>query len=73
MARRPLLPDDALEVLERLEGALGQHLDGPLAQVIASLTPARGGTDPDPRPRLLRDGTYPVPHGDWPPVPWPPF
>ena len=23
--------------------------------------------------RLLRAGTFPVPPGDWPPVPWPPF
>ena len=23
--------------------------------------------------RLLSTGRHPVPHGDWPPVPWPPF
>jgi uncharacterized repeat protein (TIGR03843 family) len=68
------LPDDVVDVLERLEAELGQHLDGPLACDLRDLMTRQETARTRTRVRrLLRDGTYPVPHGDWPPVPWPPF
>lgn len=64
------LPNDALAVLRDLEGAL----DGPLGEVLADLLTGREVAATRRRiERLLATGRHPVPHGDWPAVPWPPF
>jgi hypothetical protein len=68
------LPAEALTVLEHLDAALGEHLDGPLAAALHPLLSRSevGRTRTRVR-RLRRSRTYPEPRGDWPPVPWPPF
>lgn len=65
----PLL-DEAVEVLSRLraemEGALGSQLRGLLSAGEVRATTRRIG-------RLLSTGVHPMPSGDWPAIPWPPF
>ncbi len=54
------------QVQEALRGELGEQLSGLLSSAeVASL--ARRCE------RLLRDGSLPLPSGDWPSIPWPPF
>jgi hypothetical protein len=68
------LPDEAFEVLQSLDDQLGDRLDGPLAAALRDLlAPAEVKRTRTRVRRLLRSGSYPVPSGDWPPVPWPPF
>ncbi len=68
------LPLEHLEVLERLDEQLGRTLNGPLAAALGDLVTTREVARTRLRVRrLLRAGTFPMPRGDWPPVPWPPF
>jgi uncharacterized repeat protein (TIGR03843 family) len=64
------LPDDALEVLEKLTGDLmgdlGDQLHEHLTRREVRRTQQRVA-------ELLRSGRYPQPSGDWPALPWPPF
>jgi uncharacterized repeat protein (TIGR03843 family) len=64
------LPDDALEVLEKLTGDLmgdlGEELHQHLTRREVRRTQQRVA-------ELLRSGRYPQPSGDWPALPWPPF
>jgi len=64
------LPDDALEVLEKLTGDLmgdlGEELHQHLTRREVRRTQQRVA-------ELLRTGRYPQPSGDWPALPWPPF
>ena len=61
-------------MLERLDDELGLRLDGPLARQLRGLLTDREINRTRLRVRrLLASGTFPVPRGDWPPVPWPPF
>ena len=68
------LPDEAFEVLHRLDERAGRSARG-----TARHRPARAPDPPEVKRtrarvrRLLRSGCYPLPSGDWPPVPWPPF
>ena len=64
------LPDDAVEVLERLGDALrddlGEELHEHLTRREVRATQQRVA-------ELLRTGRHPEPSGDWPALPWPPF
>src|SRR4051794_4713344 len=64
------LPDDAIEVLERLDddlrGDLGERLHEHLTRREVSCTQQRVAG-------LLRTGRHPEPSGEWPALPWPPF
>jgi uncharacterized repeat protein (TIGR03843 family) len=64
------VPDDVLEVLERLrtdlDGALGACLAGHLT--VRELRALCRRVD-----RLLRAKTFPAPPDDWPALPWPPI
>jgi uncharacterized repeat protein (TIGR03843 family) len=64
------LPDDAVEVLERLgdalRGDLGEELHEHLTRREVRATQQRVA-------ELLRTGCHPEPSGDWPALPWPPF
>ena len=64
------LPDDAVEVLERLGDALrddlGEELHEHLTRREVRATKLRVA-------ELLRTGCHPEPSGDWPALPWPPF
>ena len=64
------LPDEALEVLERLAdellGDLGERLHDHLTRREVRSTQQRVA-------RLLRTGRHPEPSGEWPALPWPPF
>ena len=68
-AGRPL-PDEAVEVLERLTGDLlgdlGEQLHEHLTRREVRRTQQRVA-------ELLRTGRHPQPSGDWPALPWPPF
>ncbi len=68
------LPSEVLEVLVRLEDALDDRAPGCLGGQLGALLTAREVAKTRTRVRrLLRHGEYPMPSGDWPPVPWPPF
>ena len=64
------LPDDAVEVLERLadelRGDLGEQLHEHLTRSEVRCTQQRVA-------ELLRTGRHPEPSGEWPALPWPPF
>jgi hypothetical protein len=64
------LTEEAVDVLQALRvdlvGGLGQSLDDLLTAQEIRATQRRVN-------RLLRTGRHPVPNGDWPPLPWPPF
>jgi uncharacterized repeat protein (TIGR03843 family) len=64
------LPEEALEVLERLTGDLlgdlGEQLHQHLTRREVRRTQQRVAD-------LLRTGRHPLPSGDWPALPWPPF
>jgi hypothetical protein len=64
------LPDDAVEVLERLgddlRGDLGEQLHEHLTRREVRATQQRVA-------ELLRTGLHPEPSGEWPALPWPPF
>jgi hypothetical protein len=68
-AGRPL-PDEAVDVLERLaddlRGDLGEQLHEHLTRHEVRCTQKRVA-------ELLRTGRHPEPTGDWPALPWPPF
>jgi hypothetical protein len=51
---------------DALDGALGERLGELLTQREVRRTQRRVAA-------LLATGRYPEPHGDWPPVPWPPI
>ena len=64
------LPDAARETLEELRA----DLDNALGAALRTLLDRREVRATTRRvDRLLREGTYPLPSGDWPAVPWPPF
>ena len=64
------LPDAARETLEELRA----NLDNALGAALRTLLDRREVRATTRRvDRLLREGTYPLPSGDWPAVPWPPF
>jgi uncharacterized repeat protein (TIGR03843 family) len=64
------MPAEAREVLVRLraelDGGLGERLGELLTRREVRQTRLRAD-------RLLSTGRHPEPHGDWPPVPWPPI
>jgi uncharacterized repeat protein (TIGR03843 family) len=64
------LTEEAIGVLHALKadltGSLGRTLGDLLSKDEVWATQRRVD-------RLLSTGRHPVPHGDWPPVPWPPF
>ena len=64
------LPDEAVEVLERLTdlllGELGEQLHEHLTRREVRCTQQRVAS-------LLRAGRHPEPSGEWPALPWPPF
>ena len=64
------LPDAARETLEELRA----DLDNALGAALRALLDRREVRATTRRvDRLLREGIYPLPSGDWPAVPWPPF
>ena len=64
------LPDAARETLEELRA----DLDNALGAALRTLLDRREVRATTRRvDRLLREGTFPLPSGDWPAVPWPPF
>jgi hypothetical protein len=72
--RGEALRDEAVDVLAELEPALDAASGGWLGQTLAPLVTRREITRTRFRVRrLLRDGVYPHPRGEWPPVPWPAF
>lgn len=64
------LPEDATGALSQLQadltGTLGDTLRALLDKREVRMTARRVD-------RLLRTGQYPMPSGDWPAIPWPPF
>jgi hypothetical protein len=65
------LPEDAVEVLERLVADWADGLGPALADL---LTPREVEATRRRAARLLRNGVHPEPRDDgWPAVPWPPF
>ncbi|QGV81480.1 SCO1664 family protein [Streptomyces ficellus] len=65
------LPEEALDVLARLEAALAP--DAPLAARLAELiTPAEVGAARSRVAALRTTGRHPEPSGQWPAIPWPP-
>jgi hypothetical protein len=70
---RPL-DDEAVDLLVSLEADLDVASGGPLGAALSPLLTRREITRTRFRVRrLLRDGIYPHPRGEWPPVPWPAF
>jgi hypothetical protein len=64
------LTEEAVGVLH----ALKADLKGPLGRTLGELLSSDEVWATQRRvDRLLSTGRHPVPHGDWPPVPWPPF
>ncbi|WP_431992846.1 SCO1664 family protein [Streptomyces albogriseolus] len=65
------LPEEALEVLRTLRGALTPS--GPLTEALSPLiTPAEIDATRARVDSLLASGTHPEPGTDWPAIPWPP-
>ncbi|MGW4150704.1 SCO1664 family protein [Streptomyces albogriseolus] len=65
------LPEEALEVLRTLRGALAPS--GPLTAALSPLiTPAEIDATRARVDSLLASGTHPEPGTDWPAIPWPP-
>lgn len=64
------LPDDACAALHRLTEALAGALGTALALHLTRREVRRTAERVE---RLVVEGTYPQPSGDWPAVPWPPF
>ncbi|MFF9142480.1 SCO1664 family protein [Streptomyces albogriseolus] len=65
------LPEEALEVLRTLRGALAPS--GPLTAALSPLiTPAEIEATRARVDSLLASGTHPEPGTDWPAIPWPP-
>jgi uncharacterized repeat protein (TIGR03843 family) len=62
--------DEAVEVLERLQGQLGGDLGSRLAELLTRREVRRTQQRVE---RLLRERTHPVPGEGWPAIPWPPF
>lgn len=64
------LPDEAVDELgelrARLEGSLGEEL-------VEHVTPKEVGAIGERIDRLLGEGVFPEPSGEWPAIPWPPF
>ncbi|HTW20611.1 MAG TPA: SCO1664 family protein [Mycobacteriales bacterium] len=66
------LTDEALDVLAALKADLDGS--GRLARILRELLSRDEVWATERRiDRLLSTRRHPVPHGDWPPVPWPPF
>ena len=64
------LPDDAVETL----GLLRADLEGTLGDALHALLDRREVRATKRRiDRLLASGRYPLPSGEWPAIPWPPF
>ena len=64
------LPDDAVDGL----GQLRALLEGSLAkELVEHITPAEVEALGERIDRLLGEGVFPGPSGDWPAIPWPPF
>jgi hypothetical protein len=64
------LTDEAVDVLQHLK----RELAGDLGVVLRELLTDEEVWATERRiQRLLSTGKHPVPHGDWPPMPWPPF
>jgi len=64
------LDDEHVAGVERVLAALGEGLAETLA---GHLTPREVDTFARRCRRLLDHGVMPVPRGEWPPIPWPPF
>ncbi|HWC36660.1 MAG TPA: SCO1664 family protein [Mycobacteriales bacterium] len=64
------LTAEALGVLTHLRHALDGQLGGALADLLTRAEVAATCRRVD---RLLATGRHPMPGGDWPPMPWPPF
>jgi uncharacterized repeat protein (TIGR03843 family) len=64
------LTEEATGVLHALKADLRGQLGGTLTDLLSQdeVWATKRRVD-----RLLSTGRHPVPHGDWPPVPWPPF
>jgi uncharacterized repeat protein (TIGR03843 family) len=68
------LPDDVVEGLRRLRSALQRTAEAGLLDELADhLTRKERQALIDRTDRLLADGVYPAPGGDWPAIPWPAF
>ncbi len=68
------LPQEILEVLAQLEEALDDRAPQRLGTQLEALLSAPEVAKTRARVRkLLRRAAFPMPSGDWPPVPWPPF
>jgi uncharacterized repeat protein (TIGR03843 family) len=64
------LTEEAVDVLQHLK----RELSGDLGEALHELLTAEEVWATERRiDRLLSTGRHPVPKGDWPPVPWPPF
>lgn len=64
------LPDEAVERLGELRAAL----EGELARNLSEhITPKEVRAVGERIDRLLEDGAFPAPSGQWPAIPWPPF
>ncbi|MDR7303425.1 SCO1664 family protein [Haloactinomyces albus] len=64
------LPEEAVERL----GQLRARLEGTLASELAEhITPKEVHAVTERIDRLLADGVFPAPSGEWPAIPWPPF
>jgi uncharacterized repeat protein (TIGR03843 family) len=64
------IPDEGLEMLQRLSGLLDGSLGEQLAELLTTteVRAARRRVR-----RLLAKGTFPMPPTDWPAVPYPPY
>jgi hypothetical protein len=68
------LAEEAIDVLAALEPQFDLSSDGSLGGALEPLLTRREIVRTRGRVRrLLRDGIYPHPRGEWPPVPWPAF
>lgn len=68
--RNQPLPDEAVDRL----GQLRALLEGPLAEELAEhITPLEVRSVGERIERLLGEGVFPEPTGEWPAIPWPPF
>jgi uncharacterized repeat protein (TIGR03843 family) len=64
------LTEEAVEVLHRLQEALGGQLGADLSEHLTRREVRATSARVE---RLLASGTYPYPSEDWPAIPWPPF